>query len=253
MRNIMKKFLLPLIITFGGLLYSYGQKVSIKKTWIGNNQEYLKINDSIALFDNGHFLSEYHYEIQNNNFTFIEYYTTNRDKLRHENDFKYEILKLTTDTLILKFSEKSKQLRGGKDSFLLVDSSKLDFSNFKFERIIFSSTTGMGPGHEMKIEIMSTGKVFFLGKQNTGEYKGLYEGQLKPKELEKLNFILKHSRIDNFPTELGSALDMPHYSFIFYYNGKKKECGGAFVPYFNRELLLFLLDSYKKANLIKYV
>jgi hypothetical protein len=230
----------------------YGQAVSIKKTWIGNKLEYLKISDTIVFFDYRYHTKEYHYSTVDNNFTLIEYYWTTSDQLRHQNDFSYKIIKLTSDTLILKpLSERARRLVNGQGYFLLIDSSKTNDQNFKFEKIFFSGTTCLGSCPGMKIEIDSSGKVFFLGEYHTGKYKGLYQGQLKPKDLEKFKKLLQNSWLDNFPTELGGAIDAPNYDFVFYFNGKRKESSGCFVPYFNRTLLNFLLDCYKIANLKK--
>ena len=248
-----KSLLLFILIQIFLANKSDSQTVSLKKTWISAKLEYLKFSDTIALFEYAHNTREYHYKIKGKIIILTEYYFTSKDKLRHENEFAFEITKLTADTLIIKpFSQSSKRLISGKEFLLFVDSLKVNDTKFLFEKLFFSGSRCMGTCPKMKIEINAAGKVFFLGEYNTEIYKGLYKGQLKPGDLKKLNSILKNSWLDNFPEDLGSALDVPSYHFIFYYNGRKKVSGGYSVPYFNRELLSFLLNIYKKADLIKY-
>lgn len=233
--------------------FCYGQTASIKKTWIGNNLEYLKISDTTVVFDYGYFAREYNYKIVDNNFTIIYYDRATGNDLKQENELSYEIIKLVTDTLILKpLSHKAQGLIGGQDYLVLIDSANTSDKNFKFEKIFFSSIARLGTSAQMKIEIDSTGKVFFLGERNIRKYKGLYHGQLKPKDLAELKLILQNSCLDNFPTELNDIWDAPSHNFVFYYNGKKKESSGVIIPYFSQPLLNFLRKTHKIASLKKY-
>jgi hypothetical protein len=144
----------------------------------------LKINDSVAFFDYGYYPDSFHYKLDSNKFTLIEYYWIHQGRLRHEKAFRYEITKLTADTLVIKpLSEISKRLIGEHNTLVLIDSSVVDYPNFKFEKLYFSSTTCLGSCPQMKIEIDSVGKVYFFGEYNTGKYIGQYEGQLKFKDL----------------------------------------------------------------------
>ncbi|HVA97826.1 MAG TPA: DUF6438 domain-containing protein [Bacteroidia bacterium] len=251
----MKRFLLIFITALIFFHYkSSGQTALLKKTWIGQQLQYLKIADSTALLEHEMIFDECHYKLSGKKLTLTVYYWTTSDTLRHEDNYPFEISKLTKDTLIIKpLSETSKQEINDKDFLLLIDSSEINDTKFNFEKLLFSATACYGSCPRMKLEIDSSGKIFFLGDAYTGKYRGLYEGQLKPPDLLRLKNILQHSWLDNFPDTLGHGMvdDAPIYNFIFYYNGKKKVSRGYDVPYFNYDLLAFLLDSYKRANLKK--
>lgn len=241
----MKLILIVFVTLFEITSLVFGQIPSIKKAWIGNNLEYLKITDSTALFENEFYLEMYNFKLEENKLVLI-------NDVINITELPYEISKLSADTLILKpLNEPAKKFINCQEYFLLVDSSTIYDPYFKFEKIFFSGSTCFGTCRSMKIEIDSSGAVFFLGIENTGDYIGLYKGQLKPWALEKLIYILKHSWINNFPPELGFAVDAPYYHFSFYFNGQVKKSKGTFVPYFNNDLINYLLDIYNFSGLTK--
>lgn len=231
-----------------------GQKALLMKEWVGQQLEWMKVNDSVAMIDNnGLFADSYHYTVNNQNeINLIEYYWTYNDTIRHENNYQYHITKLTDDTLILKpLSAKAKKLFDDQDSILFINRSIINAPDFKFEKLIFSSSACFGTCPDMKMEIDSTGHVFFYGRIYTGRYKGCYEGQLNKDDLLEIKNILRTSEIDKFPPNLGGAIDAPTYHFVFYYDGKIRKSAGTMVPYLYNDLLDFLLTKYKHAHLKK--
>ena len=131
------------------------------------------------------------------------------------------------------------------------DSGQSYDSNFRFEKVIYSSGRCMGPCRAMKIEINSSGLVFFYGQYNTDPYKGYYKGMLSKKRMEELIALLKRNNIDRIPEDMGSMLDAQHIRARFIYNGKTRNVAGSNIPAINRELFDFLSTIYQKTKLEK--
>ncbi|XZF12666.1 DUF6438 domain-containing protein [Chitinophagaceae bacterium MMS25-I14] len=230
-----------------------GQKNPLIKTWVNEKLRTFEINDSEVFNDSRyHSMYEYHYHYTDSMLTLI-LLSRNDDGIAMEGKhYPFTILKLTSDTLILKpGNEEVKNLFTDTDLLVLIDKAKINDPGFRFEKLFFSGTTCYGTCPGMKAEIDSSGSIFFEGTYNTGKYNGLYHGQLSHKKLEQLKNILQRSWLDNFPGNLWGAIDAPVYTFVFYYNGKRKESHGSFVPYFEQELLSFLYTSYRKQHLKK--
>ena len=230
---------------------SYAQS-TIYKVWIGENLEYLKLTQEKAKFDYGHDLYDFEVKYKDSTLTLIDTYQQ-AGKIGWQHDkYKYNILKLSNDTLIISpQNDIAKGLLDNKDIFIFSDSSLLIKKEFIFQKIFFSSGPCYGTCPMIKIEIDSTGLVHFLGEYYTGDYIGLYKGQLNTEQLNRLIEILKLSEIDRFPTKSGLPFDAPLYNFKFYYNNKFKEFEGGYIPYFDRTLLDYMLEIYDKIKLEK--
>lgn len=258
------RFLVQFIFLLSLFYYSesYTQEVTIKKTWIGANHTSLKLfdNNNARVKHNNNF----HYKITNNQLKLIHISDTVRNDNRDE---VYQILKLTSDTLILKSISKFQWLLGKNDSLLFIDSTKINDEHFKFEKLFFSSTRCFGPCPAMKLEIDSIGNFFFFAEflresdfnepvqyTEEEELNGLYQGKLKSKDLKELKSILQHGWLDNFPEDPdggSGADDAQYFTFVFHYNGKSKYSHGMLIPYFDQKLLSFLLNIYKTTPLEK--
>lgn len=249
----MKTILLFSILLISSALYS--QDNSIYKTWIGSKNEYFKITPD-HIYSDFYFYNNFFSNVRQTN------YRLNQDSLivdmstsypdYHAENHSFRIVKLTSDSLILKPLSYGAETQYQKCNVIrLADSAVLYEKYLRFERLYFSATPCFGTCPGLKLEIDSCGNMFFYGYLYTGKYKGLYSGRLNQEEFNKLLEILKHSSLDNFPTGRGNVIDAPSYYFAFYYNGKKKSGEQSDVPFFNRKLFYFLMECYKNTELKK--
>jgi len=243
---------LSLIFTLLLINISSYASPTIYKIWIGENLEYLELTKKKANLDYGYHLNDYGISYKDSILKLIDYFWKSGKFGRQHEDYIFKVLRLTTDTLIVSpLNERARRIIDNKNEFIFVAKTKLYRTDLKFQKIFFSGTGCLGSCPGLKIEIDSTGLVYFLGEYNTDTLKGLYKGQLTDEQLEKLIDLLKVSELDRFPKGLGRAIDAPTYKFIFFYNGKKRTSEGYFVPYFNHSLLSYLLNIYKEISFVR--
>jgi hypothetical protein len=250
-------------------------KVELKKIWISPYLEYLDLRqDDTAYFDYGMGHHEkYQLEKKDSIFQLVQY-----DRIYGVEEQKrvvksYKIIKLTSDTLLIHpqtkyskvFIENEDESFAARfhsnpenvdlnenDVYVFVDKLILYDSALIFDKLYFSSTPCYGFCSAMEFEIDSQGNFYFIGKMNTGKYKGKFQGKLTTNQLDTLKEILKSSALDFIPESLGGGIDSPDYNLIVSYNGKVKEIiGGHAYPYFNKPLFEFLLTIFEKVKMKK--
>ena len=175
------------------------------------------------------------------------YYLSGESGIKFDSSI-YNIIHVSQDTLALNRIQ-GNELGYRQDTVIFVTPHLLYDSTFKFSRIYFSGTACLGLCPDLKIEIDSTGLVYFLGRQYTGRYRGLYKGKMPDKQMNQLLRILREGGISTFPRGTSIAIDAPIYHMIIEHpNGKNIFEGSSFPPY-NEDLAIFLLNEYKKIGL----
>jgi len=247
----MKKIIFTLFI-LSFFIFCKSQNISLKKTWISDNLKHYIIDDTNIYYISQNRHKIFYYALDNDTLTLIDY--RNNDI---KDDFKkmpYKIELLTKDSLILKpLSELSKERIFRQNNLLLRDSASIYNPNLKFEKLFFLTTGGcLGHCPNLKIEIDSNGKVFFLGKVYTGKYTGFYYGKLNNDDFERLLNILKHAWLEQYPNDIDIGLrsiDIPYSYFVFQFDGITR--AGSSDELFHENIMYFLLECYERANLKK--
>ena len=271
----MKVYLITFLLLslFGSLTAQ--DKVVLNKIWISPYLEYLDLrqNDT-AYFDYGMgYHEKYHLEKEDSVIRLIQYDRIYGVKEPRRVVKSYKIIKLTPDTLLLHpltkyskvFIENEDKSFSAKfhsnpdnvelnesDIYIFVDKSILYDSALYFNMLYFSSTPCYGSCPSMEFEIDILGNFYFIGKMNTGKYKGKYQGRLTTKQFHTLKEILKSSALDHMPINLRGGIDAPNYNLTINYNGKIKAItGGHAFPYFNQPLFEFLLTIFEDIKMKK--
>lgn len=215
---------------------------TIYKTWIGEKYEsyYFTKKEATLPFVHGKY-----------NISYVDSVLLLIGK-EHSDTIQFKVSKITNDSLtIVPLNTKSKGITNFKNNYTLYAEAAFDKNNFNFQKIYFSGTPCYGSCPELKLQIDSVGHMLFLGKYRTGEYEGLYQGQLSIKQLNKLKSLIKKSRLDKLPAWLGYDMDASTYDFKFYYNNVVKTSHGSFVPKYAIDLHDFLLTIYLEVKLTK--
>ena len=250
--NMMKHFATVLIFLFLNL--SFGQD-SLNGIWIGKNLEYLSINDSLVSVEFRTLQDGFKYIIKNNQLILIKNYEVSRangdsfyfvaDSTQYYFDYKL----LSKDSLQLKLNKIiGRNLSSPKKLYNYNRKSSLKTSEINFQSLFFRGSSCFGSCPKMKIEIDSLGNAKFKGESYTKPFIGNYIGKLTSKQLELLVEILNRSQLNRFPENLLYLIDAQSYRFIFRYDNKEIKSGGSQVPYFNREILIYLLSIYKEVE-----
>lgn len=188
------------------------------------------------------------YQINSDSLKFLKSYIRHGEHGLKFDTSIYKIIYFTIDTLTLKHC-RGNELGYDVDTFIFVSPAKLYDSTFNFDRLYFSGTGCLGTCPDLKLEIYSTGLIYFLGKTYTGRYRGMYKGKMSVMQMNQLVEILRKGGISTFPRGTDIGIDAPIYHMIIeHQNGKNDFEGSSFPPY-NEDLALFLLNEYKKFEL----
>ncbi|HZX73983.1 MAG TPA: DUF6438 domain-containing protein [Cyclobacteriaceae bacterium] len=238
-----------LILIFGSLA---AQNTDIKKIWVGNDLEYIKIDSQSVLFEvfGEHYQSKKYYRISDT-LRLYDKYTTSTDNFskQHTKNYDFLITKLTDRQLTLTPIESNAlQLAGWKQEINYQERSLVKQSDIEFSKIIFRSTTCHGTCPSLTLQIDKEKNLLFIG----GMYaikQGHYSGILSDSLLNSLVAILKLSEVDKLKTWEQMVVDAPEYTLEIHYNDKVKYIKNFFLPSVTRELIQYLLEISKKVEL----
>lgn len=222
--NTLKKN--KLILTFGIYILIVCSSVSvfasptIYKIWVGENLEFLQLKKNKGYFANGDYLNNFGVSFKDSTLTLVQhFYVAGKIGKQNEN-YVFKVVQLSKDSLIISpLIARASSIFKNKKSIVFVDKSIIYKPDLTFQKIYFSIDSKNEINPTLKLEIDSTGLIYFLSENNTDYENGLYQGKLNKDELEELIEILKKSELDKFPLKLGSAFNSPIYNFKFYYNG----------------------------------
>lgn len=238
------------LIIFSGV--SVFASPTIYKTWVGENLEFLQLKKNKGYFADGDYLNNFGVSFKDSTLILVQHFYVAGKIGRQNENYVFKVVLLSKDSLIISPSnDRARSLINHKKSFVFVDKSTIYKSDLTFQKIYFSIVSKNEINPTLKLEVDSTGLIYFLSENNTGYANGLYKGKLNNYELEELIEILKTSELDKFPISLGGGFDAPIYNFKFYFNGKTKSSRGTDIPYFNKPLKSYLLSIYDKIDFEK--
>jgi len=253
----MKKSFLLVLLFVAVHNFSFAQ-ARLQKTWIGEKLDYWQFSKKKAkcgLFR----LSEYKYKYSDSIVTLrISSLMIGADRFFPPrivvDTYPFRVLKLTEDSLVVTaLTEQAKELIHNQPTYSFVDKAKLQKEDFIFQGLSFRAYgNGRGTASKMDVEIYATGKVYFLGKANTDQYTGYYQGQLTPQQLVRLVTFLKSSGLSqSYPRFPGSSSHGSSYFLNVQFNQTECIREGEILPYVSQELFAYLLNITQEASLNK--
>lgn len=247
---MIREAILIFVLFLCSVFYSKAQSLTGIK-WVDINTHcYLELssNRSYGYYDTDRVRADSQfYQNEYDTLSFFRSYINFSGELKFDTSI-YKIIYLRPDTLMLKFAA-GERLRYGVDTLTFVNHLSLFDSVLDFKRLYLSSTTYLGICRDFKMEIFSDGTIYFLGKQYTGRYKGLYKGRMDETQLNHLIDILKRSGMSTFPRGNGIGTDAPVIHFIVDYSDSRLNFIGSSFPPYNSELESFLFLEYKNWRL----
>ncbi|MFI5195783.1 MAG: hypothetical protein ACHQD8_01720 [Chitinophagales bacterium] len=104
---------------------------------------------------------------------------------------------------------------------------------FSFQKVFYGRAgSGMiiADYRHVQFQIDSSGRLLFSCIPGKGALNGTYSGQLSPAQLTQLNALIKKCNPEQFVISHQKVMDVPGYTFRFYYNNKMKEDQGQMLP-----------------------
>lgn len=231
----------------------YAQDVEIKKAWVGDDLEYIKIDSqrvNIEVF--GNYPQQKRYYLSGDTLRLYDKYTTSRDNYskQHIKNYDFLITKLTdTNLTLIALDSNSLEITGGKKKINYRERHLIKEPFLEFEMIKFSSTSCFGTCPSLSLQITKEKKLMFIGGTHAIK-QGFYTATLSDTLFSSLIDILKLSEIDKLKTWRQQVSDAPEYTLEIHYNNQVKYLKNFFLPAVTQELVIFLLDISKRVELI---
>jgi hypothetical protein len=230
------------------------QDLEIKKAWIGDDLEYIKIDSqrvNIEVF--GNYPQQKKYYLSGDTLRLYDKYTTSRDNYskQHVKNYDFLITDLTeTNLTLVALDSNSLELSGGRKNINYRERHLVQQPPIEFEMIKFNSTTCFGKCPSLSLPITKEKKLMFIGGTHAIK-RGFYAGTLSDTLYSSLIDILKLSEIDKLKTWRQQVSDAPEYTLEIHYNNQVKYLKNFFLPAVTQELVIFLLDISKRVELIE--
>jgi hypothetical protein len=247
----MKKTLTLLLTSLNFLAYSQIKNVKNVK-WLSTNLGGIGFYKDQLNWRGDNFDVLKRYYISNDTLVMFDRYTWNRDTTWHTDLFKFKmVIKGDKSLTIIPLDQKAKELAQGKMN-QFTNIKYIYDESIKFSRIHLNAGLCYGTCPELSIDIDDTGTYYLKGGEYAEPYKGYFKGRLSVKQLDTLNYYIKHSAIEQMQTwtQKLTVMDTPPYSLILYYNGKKLSVSTNWPPNVIEDLLKYLMSTYRKVNLI---
>jgi hypothetical protein len=237
-------------LTFGS---AYSQKPDITKLWVGDANNYLKIDsDAVGV--------ELFYQYQDKKYasTLGYKYAVIGDTLRiieqgsnNNTNHDYLIETLTNDQLKLNSLNNSRIL-----AFTEVENKVLTFRSqqnvytdtISFEKLIFSSTACYGRCPVMTFQIDNKKQMKFSGDRFAVK-QGFYTAVLPDQLYTELLKVLAISDLDKLENHGNFNEDLSTYTLEVHYNNKVKFIKSAVLPFVTLQLRNLLLDLPNRVTL----
>ncbi len=233
---------------------SIGQNVQLNKLWVGDMNNYLRI-DSDAIRVNYYWKFEnksyevkraYHYLFIKDTLRIIES-ESKKDKfhdfiMKGKNDDHFRLVPLTQYSRILAFEQMpQKELAFKSQEKVLTDT-------VRFEKLLFATTNCYGHCPAMTFQIDNSGLLMFKGEKYAVK-QGFYKAKLSNETFSELLSILGMSELDKVENHGNFNIDAPTHTLEIHYNNKVKFVKSAFLPFVLDKLLVFLMTIPNKVEM----
>ncbi len=228
------------------------QKLDIKKAWVGDELEYIKIDSQrvdIEVF--GNYPAQKRYYLLGDTLRLYDKYTTSSDNFSKEyiRNYDYLITALTdTNLTLIALDSNALELTGGKGKINYRERELVKLPEIDFELIKFRSTTCHGTCPSLTLQIDKEKKLMFFGGMYAVK-QGHYTSTVPDSLFRSLIDILKLSELDKLKTWEQHVMDAPTYTLEVHYNGKIKYLKNFHLPAVTNELIWYLLKISEKVEL----
>ncbi len=263
---IMKKLILLIIILTFNL--SFSQTKELEGNWVSDENEMISFNSE---YDNKSSLTskirsdDFYLEVLSDSLSFqSRYYTSADDYKKMITDrYDFKIQNLNDSILTIKpISKYSINFFGNDNPITFKNQNLITDKSFEFEKLIFHTSTCFGSCPVIHLEILKNGTFKLDGtyyknrSYNSKDYErsGNFTGKLTEKDLKNLNDLIVKSRITTFEdTKDGNMFccDGAIKTIILYHNGNRNYFKAMFETRLLRELVSYLYEIDKKAELVK--
>ncbi|MDN3584850.1 DUF6438 domain-containing protein [Mucilaginibacter flavus] len=236
---------------------SYAQRVKLDSIrWINKDLGHLYFSRGHVYFNFVGFDKQRNsYSVAKDTLLLTDVYTSSADnfKVKHRTNAKFLIRDLTNSRLYLKAIDSTAIALAGPDTYLFNNFKNSYDKDAKFSQIHFLSSTCRDECPQLEINILPNGDYHLRGGENAEPYKGEFTGKLSPRQLDTLNYWIKHSELKKMYNwqQADTVAGAPNYYLeISFENSKKKLSITTNQPPLNlTDLVLFLVSSYKKVQL----
>jgi hypothetical protein len=252
--NTVKAYIFIFSFFFSILLN--GQNTSMGNLWVGDMNNYLRI-DSNAILVNYYWKYEnksyevkraYHYLFINDTLRVIESQSKKDENhdfiIKEKNKDNLRLVPLTQYSRILAFEQMPQK------ELVFKSQGKIFTDTIRFEKLLFATTNCYGHCPAMTIHIDSSGLLKFKGEKYAVK-QGFYQAKLSNETLDELLSILGISEIDKVENHGEFNIDAPTHTLEIHYNNKVKFIKSAFWPFILAKLLDFLMAIPNKVDLQK--
>ena len=256
----MKDHLLFLLvfILFGGPVLAQHSTIESEK-WINEDLGHLYFDGGKVYFNfDGYDKNKNGYKIEHDTLKIIDTYTTSADdfKQKHTDVSKFIVNYFDGKKLVIKAVNENAVKLAGRTP-LEFKNYKASFDNgIKFSKLRFLSSTCYGQCPQLAVNIWADCTYRLKGGEFADPYKGDFAGKLNAAQLDTLNYLLKHSELKKMHEwkQGNQVVDAPNYYLdIDFANNKDKLTITTNEPPMNlRELVTFLVESYKRVKLVPY-
>ncbi|GGG32218.1 DUF6438 domain-containing protein [Bizionia arctica] len=255
-----KLLLLILILTFN---LSFSQIEELKGKWISEQNEAISIIDTLDSFNGIMSETKYDYfllKIKSDTLIFKPWHNSSDNNI--QNRFELKLIDVNINSLTIQpISKLSIDFFKKEEPITFINQKQIIDKSFKFEKLIFHSSSCFGTCPIVDLEISSNRKLKLTGdyyvensKRKDKERSGSYIGELTEEEYNKLIDLIIKSRITTYKDTDKNAnfcCDGSIKTFVVYHNGIRKYYKAMISPPLLDELISFLQTIDQKSILTK--
>jgi len=224
------------LVTSSSILHG---QTTIYKTWVGKNEEYLKLKEKKAYFRNANdYSANYKITFEDSILTFVRGYWKDGVIKKQYAKYEFKVSKLTLDTLIINPLNRESERILGRQQVLFTSSKPYIDTNFQFEYIYLYSAISVAL-YRTEIEIDSTGVINYYKRIFSDTT--CYKGKLDIYQMNKLKRLLRTSNMDAlYLGQHYGQIDGDYFEVKCHYNNKIKSVKGTSFPTQYQPLITYL-------------
>lgn len=229
------------------------QPVSLQKTWIGEDLEFIRIDSQwayIELF--GVFPEQLKYKLAGDTLRLYRQGTRYRDSYKTviTENYDFLVVKFTGTALELEALNKNAlELTGLQKQLLLKDRNSIQQKKVTLEGIKFDHGPCLGTCPAMTLEITNHNQLRFIGGEHAVK-QGFYTATIPDSLVNRMEQLVGELEIDRLKTWQQTVSDAPRSVLEFHYDNKTKTIRNYFLPAITHELIRFMLELPGKVSLV---